>query len=243
MTFRASETLLVRGTEIGFTGVVQPGTFSRHCEWARWAMFRDEGTRERVRLGNGVARAQSLELLADVSYPSTLRIETTISRAGRTSLDILHTVLRLDDEAIVARCRTTIVQLGENGPSPLDPSLAACVTPDEGPRTPEFDDGPPEFETTIVVRPSDQDQFRHVNQARYVDFADDIRWNADSAGNDAGFAGALGAVAIDYRREAKAGMVLRAAMRRGSDDSRSIRLVDAESGVETTRIVVVPRPR
>ena len=241
MNFRAIETIAVRGNEIAFTGAVPPSTFSRYSETARWLMFRDPVARERVRLGGGVARAHHQELLRDVTYPSTLRFETTIARLGRTSIDMLHHIVRVDDETHVASTRVTIVQLGPDGPSPIDPSMAEFVTPSESAAPLVFEPGPPEFETTIFARPSDQDQFRHVNQARYVDFADDVRWLAHVAGNEAGFEEPIGRVSVDYRREVKAGTVLRAELRRGSGSSRSIRLVESATGVETTRIVLAPR--
>lgn len=241
MMFRAIETIAVRGNEIGFTGAVQPSTFSRYSETARWLMFRDPVARERVRLGGGVARAQHQELLADVTYPSTLRFETTIARLGRTSIDMLHHIVRVEDETHVATTRVTIVQLGPEGPTPIDPSMAEFVTPSDRAEPLVFEPGAPEFETTILARPSDQDQFRHVNQARYVDFADDVRWFAHAAGNGAGFDGPIGRVSVDYRREVKAGTVLRAELRRGTGETRSVRLVEAATGIETTRIVLAPR--
>jgi acyl-CoA thioesterase FadM len=196
-----------------------------------------------VKLGAGVARAQHVESRLDVTYPSTLRMETVFGRVGRTSLDMVHSFTRVSDEAVVARARITIVQLGPNGPSPIDPSVAALVTAAEAPEALPWtapDDGA--FETTIVVRPSDQDQFGHVNQARYVDFADDLRWFAARAGHAAGFEGALGRWSVDYRREVRVGTVLSA--RVGVKDGvRSVALTELESGLETTRIALAPRPR
>lgn len=241
MSFKAIETLVVRGNEIGFTGVVQPGTFSRYCEWARWALFRTPEVREGLKFGGGVARAQRLELLHDVTYPATLRIETTLARLGRTSLDMLHTLHRIEDAVVVARSRITIVQLGPDGPSAIDPGAAAYVTPEEGPEPLVYEAGEVEFETNFLPRPSDQDQFRHVNQAKYVDLADDLRHLAATAGHPSGFDGALGGVSVDYRREVKAGTLIRAELRRGSGTTRSVRFVEAATGVETTRLVLVPR--
>lgn len=244
MTFRAVETIAVRGPEIGFTGAVQPGTFSRYCECARWAMFREPGAREKIKLSAGVARAQRLELLEDVTYPSTLRIETTLARLGRTSLDMLHRLVRVEDEALVARAVTTIVQLGPDGPAPLDPSLADHLTPTDDQTSPPllaFGSAAAEFEAPIVIRPSDQDQFRHVNQARYVDFADDLRWFAHAAELPCGFDGPMGYVGVDYRREVRAGTRIRGELARGTDGTRWIRLIESDTGVETTRIVIRPR--
>lgn len=242
MAFRSTETLVVRGNEIGFTQAVPPGTLSRYAEWARWAMFRDASDAERVRIGAGVARAQHVESLHDVTYPTTLRMETVFGRVGRTSLDMVHSFTRVADAAVVARARITIVQLGPNGPTPIDPSVAALVTPTEAPDALAWTEpGEGAFETTIVVRPSDQDQFGHVNQARYVDFADDLRWFAARAGHAAGFEGPLGHWSVDYRREVRVGTVLRARLD-VRDGVRSVRLSELDSGLETTRIALAKRP-
>ena len=56
-----------------------------------------------------------------------------------------------------------------------------------------------------LVRPSDQDSFRHVNQARYVDYIDDTRWFAAQAGEPAGVEGPLGGLSVEYQRETHAG--------------------------------------
>ena len=80
-----------------------------------------------------------------------------------------------------------------------------------------------------------------MNQARYVDFADDVRWIAHAAGHDTGFDGSLGRWSVDYRREVRAGTVLLAEMWASSDGIRSIRLSERETGVETTRIAIAAR--
>lgn len=242
MTFRTVETLVVRGNEIGFAGYVPAGTLARYAEWARWAMFRDANDAARVKLGAGVARAQHFCTYDDIRYPATLQMETVIARTGRTSLDMAHTFTRVDDDVVVARARITIVQLGPTGPTPIDASLAALVTPTALPLALPFT-MPDEttFETTIVVRPSDQDQFGHVNQARYVDFADDVRVLAQRAEHAVGWDGPVGGWSVDYRREVKVGTVLAVRAAVTQDGVRSIALRELDTGIETTRIAVRPR--
>ncbi len=239
----AVETLIVRGNEIGFTGSVQPGTLSRYAEWARWAMFRQPDFVMRDRLGGGVARAQHAVTFAELTYPSELRIETRLARTGRTSLDLAHQFVRVEDGARIANLRVTIVQLGPAGPSPIDPTLSELVTPTDAPEPLPFvmPEGDTVFEWSIPARPSDQDQFRHVNQARYVDFADDVRWAAHAAGHPLGFEGPLGAYSVDYRREVRAGTTLRARLGAGPGSVRCLSLSELHSGIETTRIALAPR--
>lgn len=239
----ASETIVVRGNEIGFTGALPPGTVARYGEWARWAMFRHPDNSLRGKLGSGVARAQHAALFADITYPSELRIESNLARVGRTSFELAHRFVRADDETLVALLRVTIVQLGPQGPTPVDPTLHELVTQSTMPPELTFDvaSSGPVFEHAILARPSDQDQFRHVNQARYVDFADDVRWVAYAAGHAAGFEGPLGAYSVAYQREVRAGTTLLA--RLASDDAgvRLVSLHERDTGVETTRILLAPR--
>lgn len=239
----ASETIVVRGNEIGFTGTLPPGTHSRYGEWARWAMFRDPENRLRGKIGSGVARAQHAELLEDVTYPSELRIESALIRVGRTSFELGHRFVRVDDETVVALLRVTIVQLGPSGPSPVDESLHAHVTPMAMPAELRFDDASagPVFEHAILARPSDQDQFRHVNQARYVDFGDDVRWVASAGGHEAGFDGPLGAYQVSYQREVRAGTTLIAKLASDAHGVRRVTLHEGGTGLETTRLLLAPR--
>ena len=78
-----------------------------------------------------------------------------------------------------------------------EPAPAARPWP-EGPRTPSW-------KREWVVGPSDLDSFRHVNQARYVDYIDDTRWFAAQAGEPAGLEGPLAGLSVEYLRETYAG--------------------------------------
>ena len=85
------------------------------------------------------------------------------------------------------------------------------------------------------VRPSDQDSFRHVNQARYVDYIDDTRWFAAQAGQDAGLEGPLAALSVEYIREPHAGERVQMETWVTGDRSRAYELTLVPTGEVLTR--------
>jgi acyl-CoA thioesterase FadM len=197
----------IRGIELDATGSVSPGWLSRILEDTRWRAFaRDDYTLRGVMEG-GVARAGHFEYLAPLGYGDTVEVATWVARVGRTSFDFGHRVLRTTDGAVAARARMTVVNLGPTGPSTVDPIVRAHAVDEL--TTPSR----PWPEVTRIgswgrewtVRPSDQDSFRHVNQARYVDYIDDTRWFAAEAGQPAGLRGRLAGLSVEYIREAHAG--------------------------------------
>jgi len=101
----------------------------------------------------------------------------------------------------------TVVNLGPDGPAPIDPVVRDFVLEEPVPLARSFPEGQrgDAWTRSWIVRPSDQDSFRHVNQARYVDYIDDTRWSASQAGAPAGLDGPLGSLSVEYIREAHAG--------------------------------------
>jgi len=197
----------VRGIELDATGSVSPGWMSRLFEHARWTMFTMDERWLRNRMEGGVARAGTFEYGEPLRYRDELEIATWVARVGRTSFDFGHRIVRVRDGAIAARARMTVVNLGPEGPAPLDPVIAGFVLDEPAPTAPPWPEGDRvgSWKRTWIVRPSDQDSFRHVNQARYVDYIDDTRWFAAQAGEPAGLEGRLAALSVEYRREAHAG--------------------------------------
>ncbi|MFO0692267.1 MAG: acyl-CoA thioesterase [Polyangiales bacterium] len=236
------ESFPVRGNEIGFAGVVPPGTLSRYGEWARWAMFRDPSFALREKFPSGVARAQTVELVSDFTYPSDCVVTTFVARVGRTSLDFGHE-LATEDGTLVARLRVTIVGLGPTGPIAFPPELAEHVSARPAPTPIPHAGEPPAdaFVYSFVARPSDQDQFRHVNQARYVDFADDVRLLAARSGHPAGFEGPLGRVTVSYEREVHGGETVEVRIWPTGDGARAIEMRNGSNGRVVNRATVVPR--
>lgn len=197
----------IRGIELDATGSVSPGWFSRILEHTRWSVFTLEDFSLRGLMEGGVARAGTYEYGAPLTYEDELEIATWVVRVGRTSFDFAHRATRVSDGASAVSARMTIVNLGPGGPAPLDPSIASFVHDEPAPAPLPWPEGERQSSWTRewVVRPSDQDSFQHVNQARYVDFIEDTRWFAARAGEAAGLEGRASGLSVEYVREAHAG--------------------------------------
>jgi acyl-CoA thioesterase FadM len=197
----------VRGIELDATGAVSPGWICRILEHTRWQLFTMNDFALRGLLEGGVARAGIYEYGEPLRYRDELEIETWVARVGRTSFDFGHRITRSKDGEMAVRARITIVSLGPDGPSPVNPAVTALVTDEVAPPARPWPGGgrTQSWKLQWVVRPSDQDSFRHVNQARYVDYIDDTRWLAAQTGQVAGLEGRLEALSVEYLRETHAG--------------------------------------
>jgi acyl-CoA thioesterase FadM len=197
----------VRGIELDARGSVSPGWLSRIFEDTRWRAFAADDYTLRGVMDGGVARAGHFEYLAPLSYGDPIEIATWVARAGRTSFDFGHRIVKSNDGQVAARARMTVVNLGPKGPAPLDPVVHSHVIDEPAPPARPWPDGARRcaWQRQWTVRPSDQDSFQHVNQARYVDYIDDTRWFAAQAGEASGLEGPLGGLSVEYIREAHAG--------------------------------------
>jgi acyl-CoA thioesterase FadM len=197
----------VRGIELDATGTVSPGWVARILEHTRWQAFTaNDSTLGRLMKG-GVARAGTYEHVQRLHHGDELEIATWVARVGRTSFDFGHRITRLRDTVVAVRARMTIVHLGPDGPAPLDAVVSTFVVDEPAPAAlpwPQKARLKP-WKRSWTVRPSDQDSFGHVNQARYVDYMDDTRWFAERAHEPAGLPGPLKTLSLEYLREAHAG--------------------------------------
>jgi acyl-CoA thioesterase FadM len=222
----------IRGIELDAAGSVSPGWFSRIFEHTRWQVFTMDDFALRNRMEGGVARAGTYQYGVPLTYQDELEIATWVARVGRTSFDFGHRITRLRDGAIAARARMTVVNLGPTGPAPLDPIIATFVVDEQAPSVRPWPEGErsQSWKRQWVVRPSDQDSFRHVNQARYVDYIDDTRWFATQAGEPAGMEGALAGLSVEYRRETHAGERIQMETWVTGDRARAYELTRQEDG-------------
>ncbi len=197
----------IRGIELDATGAVSPGWLSRILEDTRWRAFARDDHALRGIMDGGVARAGHFEYLEPLTYGDRVEIATWVARAGRTSFDFGHRIARSSDRRVAVRARMTVVNLGPDGPAPIDPIVRELVLGDPAPQARAWPEGDrtDAWTRSWLVRPSDQDSFRHVNQARYVDYIDDTRWFAARAGAAAGLDGPLATLSVEYIREAHAG--------------------------------------
>ncbi len=211
MADTAALELGVRGYEMDSTGRLPLGGMARLLEHARWdAIFSDALGIQR-HFTHGVVRAQRIAMLAAVSYPDALRVETWLGRVGRTSFDFVHRVVRLSDDRTVATGTTVAVLLGPNGPAECPPEMRELVRAEPGPDVPAPPAEAPAgaMEHPVVPRWSDQDVLGHVNQSRYLDWLEDARAALDLQGPRER---AARSASIQYDGEARAGepLVLRA---------------------------------
>lgn len=229
----------VRGNEISHSGAVSISGIARYCEWARWALFREERA-QAIREGfkGGVARAQTIEIHGEFRYPDDAVIDIWIARVGGSSLDFGHE-LATADGTLVARARVTVVQLGEHGKEPFPAWMQDHVCPKEAvaPLALAESLSGDVFEHAWQVRPSDLDQFRHVNQARYVDHADDVRQLAAFASHPAGFTGGVRTITVSYEREMRAPDRVTARLAKREDGLRDVQILGADGRIANRAVL------
>ncbi|MEM7138774.1 MAG: acyl-CoA thioesterase [Myxococcota bacterium] len=222
----------IRGIETDASGTVSPGWLSRMLEAARWEVFGRDTFALRNRIVGGVARAAAFEYQEALRYQDEVELATWLARVGRTSYDFGHEMVRLKDGAVAVRARVTVVHIGPDGPAPLDEDLSAAVIERPLPDSVRWSEGQrrASWARQWIVRPSDQDSFRHVNQARYVDYIDDTRQLAELAGEAAGISGPLRALSVEYLKETHAGAEVRMETWLTNDGTRAFELSHLETG-------------
>jgi len=201
-------TVQSRGYELDARKRVTPGAFARWFEHARWeaihahALGLRELFRDERRL---VIRAQRLALDAALGPHEVLSLALSITHVGRSSIRMAQSA-RLGD-TLIARCEAVAVVLDADGRPTRVPEAVRAHVGDPAP-APLDALGPPSatpaYECDVYVRPSDLDTLQHVNQSRYVDFADDVLQHALAAG-------AFGpsapmrpvAITVEYQRETR----------------------------------------
>jgi acyl-CoA thioesterase FadM len=177
--------IVPRGYEMNATGSVPLAPLARYAEHVRWDGLRDDEYGLNRYWHRGVVRAQRLQKFRDVQYGCELRITMWVARLGRTSLDFAHRIEEAHSAELVALASVTVVSLGSDGrPAPIPEQAAGYVRDEPLPSADPPAGEPPEqpFVRRIQVAPSDQDVYRHVNHARYIDFVEDTRAFAERAG-------------------------------------------------------------
>lgn len=231
----------VRGIELDATGTASPGWVARILEHTRWQAFTVDDYAPRGLMEGGVARAGTYQYVEPLRHGDELEIATWVARVGRTSFDFGHRMVRIDDGAVVARARMTIVNLGPGGPAPLDPVVSTFVVDEPAPAALAWPEGDRShlWTRSWTVRPSDQDSFGHVNQARYVDYIEDTRWFAARAGHRSGLEGKPTSLSVEYVRETHAGEQVQMATWVTGGGSRAYELTRKPSGEVLMRGQVV----
>lgn len=193
----------VRGYEMGQDGCLPYSGFARYFEHMRWELGRRGHLADPAMPKRGVVRAQTHRYLLPLRFPDVWTGRTHLIHVGGSSLHYGHDITR-EDGRVLVQARTVIVLLdGQGRPAAAPGYLRDYVDGTLTAPTPLTVPEPVWTGTPVVtvhVRPSDQDSFGHVNQARYLDFVDDARRAAGL--------GALRGVTLSYERETLAGEVL-----------------------------------
>ncbi len=225
---RISRRIKTRGYELDTSMTVPPSTLLRYLEHMRWESAHDPAVCLGEMFCDGfrmVVRAQQLEIVEPPGLEQDLDVSLVLGHVGRASMDMHHDVVRVADGKLLARGVVTAVYLNPSGhphaipgkirelvatterltllPTPVDPAPASAWT------------------RSFAVAPSDLDLFQHVNHARYLDYFNDTRLLAAAArgyGEASETAGRrVARAALDYRRQAVQGDVLRIATWVGTD--------------------------
>ena len=222
----------IRGIETDASSTVGPGWIARILERVRWSVFGLETFALRDRVVGGVARAGAFEYHEPLRVDDEVEIATWLARVGNTSYDFGHAIKRQSDGVVAVRARVTVVHIGPNGPAPIGADLAFAVLDEPTPASVTWSEGERRSPWTRewIVRPSDQDSFGHVNQARYVDYIDDTRQLASMAGAAAGLEGALASLSVEYLRETHAGQVVKMETWVVGDGGRAFELKRPDTG-------------
>ncbi len=231
---------MTRGYEMCADRHISVTAVARYLEHARWVALADPEFGPAKFALRGVIRAQRVELYSVLLFHVDLEVTTVLGRVGRTSFDYVHEIRTVEDSRLVGRAEATIVALGPKGPTPVDPAMAELREDASMPAVPPPTATAPEnaHVESIRVRPSDQDVLRHVNHARYLDYATDVLDLADRAG-------ALGegrpsrtgvrAVAIAYDDQAVLGDTINARCWGNAPDDFGVELRRASDGRILTR--------
>jgi acyl-CoA thioesterase FadM len=234
----------IRGIETDASSTVGPGWIARMLERVRWSVFGLETFALRNQVVGGVARASAFEYREPLRVDDEVEISTWLARVGNTSYDFGHAIKRLSDQAVAVRTRVTIVHIGPDGPAPIGSDLASTILDEPVPAVVIWQETERRSSWTRqwIVRPSDQDSFRHVNQARYVDYIDDTRQLASMAGEPAGLEGPLESLSVEYLRETHAGQRVQMETWVTGHDTRAFELRLPETGQVHSRGQIRKRP-
>jgi acyl-CoA thioester hydrolase len=80
--------------------------------------------------GSGFVLARiEIDFRAEGSFPGTARVETTIDRVGRSSLDFGQRILLADGVLATARSICVLIDLGTRRPTPFPDTVRALARP------------------------------------------------------------------------------------------------------------------
>ena len=183
----------------------------RILENPRWNALRSDGL-VGGSVNIGVLRAQSLEIERRAGFGEKIEVSMWLSGVGRTSFALGYAIRSSTDGGVIARSAGSFVSTDIEGrPRPVGPGLERLLSDRETIEVPRLDHSPGAgaWSQGLVVRASDVDLLRHVNQARYVDYIENARYACARAGgygeHEQGADAALKYLAVSYEGQAREG--------------------------------------
>jgi len=208
-------TFTLRTHDLDRSAQLSAAGLCRILENPRWNALRSDGL-VGGSVNIGVLRAQSLGIERRVGFGEKIEVSMWLSGVGRTSFAVGYEIRSSPDGAVIARSAGSFVSTGIDGrPRPVGPGLERLVLDRETLELPRLDHSPSAgaWSQDLVVRASDVDLLRHVNQARYVDYIEDTRYACTRAGgygeHGQGADAALEYLVASYEGQAREGDRLR----------------------------------
>jgi acyl-CoA thioesterase FadM len=205
----------IRTHDLDRSAQVSASGLCRILENPRWNALRPDGL-VGASVNLGVLRAQSLEIERRVGFGEKIEVSMWLSGVGRTSFALGYTIRSSADGGVIAHSAGSFVSTDIEGrPRPVGPGLERSLSDRKTIEVPRLDHSPRAgaWSQDLAVRPSDVDLLRHVNQARYVDFIEDVRRACARAGgygeHGQGADAALKHLAVSYEGQAREGDRLR----------------------------------
>jgi len=204
----------IRANDLDANGMASVTALVRLLENQRWHALLSDGYLSSF-FDNGVMRSQIIELEEQISFNEEIEVVMWLSRVGRTSFNIGHTLKHKDTGGIFGRAAVTVVALTLDGnPKEVPSGVRRYVSDQETLEIPKLklSPKPGAWSHSFPVRFTDLDLLQHVNESCYVEYVEDARHACVGAGGygpDSEQAAArIRRLAISYERQARLGDTL-----------------------------------
>ena len=205
----------IRAHDLDATAMASVTAFIRFLENQRWHALASDGYLSSF-FDNGVMRSQIIELNEQISFNEEIEVVMWLSKVGRTSFNMGHTLKHKDTGAIFGRAAVTVVALTLDGlPKEVPSGVRQYVSDQETLEIPrlKLSPQPGAWSHSFPVRFTDLDLLQHVNESRYVEYVEDARHACARAGgyglDSAPATARIRRLAVSYEGQARLGDTLR----------------------------------
>ena len=185
MTRGDSRCRIVRFDEVGADGCLPPSGYVRYAQDVAWQHSDARGfdrTWYDARRVQWLVRWVEVELVSPARFGSTVAVSTRVI-GGRRALARRRTEVRAESGELHAVVLTDWILLGESGrPARVPAESVRCSRTARHSRrdaSPSANNRRTRPSLELRVRPQDLDPMRHVNNARYLDFVDEVLGGPD----------------------------------------------------------------